>query len=163
GGGRLHAHELLGRLGAVSQGQLGLGVEVGRLLHHLQQLARGDVAQDLAGPAGVAHVALDEAGVGPADLGAHLGADEVDDLVHVEALVGLAPAEDGDVDHQCSLFQYTPTVVCAATSRNGLTPLTPSQGYLAYGGSRSPSSRSGKRGMKNSLVSVVNSTRPGLP
>ena len=36
GGGRLHAHELVGRLRAVAQRQLGLGVEIAGLLHHLQ-------------------------------------------------------------------------------------------------------------------------------
>ncbi len=29
--------------------------------------------------------------------------------------------------------QYTPTVVASASSWNGRTPLTPSQGYLMYG------------------------------
>src|SRR5689334_22780534 len=59
--------------------------------------------------------------------------------------------------------QYTPTVVVAANPRNGRTPLIPSHGYFSYGGSRSPSSRSRKRGMKNSLVSVVNMARPVWP
>ena len=60
-------------------------------------------------------------------------------------------------------FQYTPTVVVAASSWNGRTPLTPSHGYFALGGSRSPSSRSANRGTKNSFVNVVNSTRPVWP
>src|SRR5688572_7104178 len=59
--------------------------------------------------------------------------------------------------------QYTPTVVVAANSWNGLTPLTPSQGYGSQGGSRSPSSLSRNPGTKNSRVSVVNRTRPVLP
>src|SRR5262249_49205952 len=59
--------------------------------------------------------------------------------------------------------QYTPTVVCAATPRHGRTPLTPSHGYFSLGGSRSPSSRSAKRGTKNSFVSVVSNTRPVPP
>ena len=57
----------------------------------------------------------------------------------------------------------TPTVVAAAIARNGFTPLTPSQGYFSDGGSRSPSSRSWKRGMKSSFVSVVSMTRPVWP
>ena len=68
-----------------------------------EQLLDGDLAQHVAGPLGVAHVALDQAAVGPADLGEHLAGGEVDDLVDLEALVRLAPAEDGDVDHECSL------------------------------------------------------------
>src|SRR6266852_6883742 len=46
----------------------------------------------------------------------------------------------------CRLTQYTPTVVAAAIARYGFTPLTPSHGYFSEGGSRSPSSRSWKRG-----------------
>src|SRR5262245_66666662 len=42
--------------------------------------------------------------------------------------------------------QYTPTVVVDAKPRYGRTPLTPSHGYLSYGSSRSPSSRSRKPG-----------------
>src|SRR5438128_10458422 len=61
------------------------------------------------------------------------------------------------------LHQYTPTTVVAAKPRYGLTPLTPSHGYLALGFSRSPSSRSWKRGMKSSLVNVVSITRPVCP
>jgi putative acetyltransferase len=59
--------------------------------------------------------------------------------------------------------QYTPTVVVAANPRNGRTPLTPSQEKRSVSGSRSPSSRSRKPGMKNSFVSVVNFTRPAWP
>jgi tannase/feruloyl esterase len=59
--------------------------------------------------------------------------------------------------------QYTPTVVVAAKPRNGRTPLTPSQANRPAAGSRSPSSRSRKPGMKNSFVSVVSLTRPVAP
>ena len=54
---------------------------------------------DVAGPLGVAHVALDNAAVGPADLGQHFAGGEMDDLVDFQALVGFAPTEDGDVQH----------------------------------------------------------------
>ena len=40
------------------------------------------------------------AAVGPADLGEHLAGGEVDDLVDLQALVRLAPAQDGNVDHR---------------------------------------------------------------
>lgn len=59
--------------------------------------------------------------------------------------------------------QYTPTVVVAAISWNGRTPLTPCHGYFADGASRSPSSRSANRGTKNSFVRVVRRTRPVPP
>src|SRR5262249_33161417 len=48
---------------------------------------------------GVAHVALNQAAVGPADLGEHLAGGEVDDLIDVQTLVRLAPTQDGDVYH----------------------------------------------------------------
>ena len=54
GGRRLHAGELVGRLRAVAQRQLGLGVEFAGLLHHLQQVGDGDLAQHVAGALGVA-------------------------------------------------------------------------------------------------------------
>ncbi len=79
--GRLHARELVGRLRAVAQRQLGLRVEVAGLLHHLDQLLDGNLPQDVAGALGVAHVALDQAAVGLADLGHGLAGGEVDDLV----------------------------------------------------------------------------------
>jgi hypothetical protein len=59
------------------------------------------------------------------------------DLVLLEALVGRAPAQDGDVQHVNVSFgfrklarmpQYTPTTVPPATLRKGRTPLIPSQG-----------------------------------
>ena len=103
GGRRLHAHELIGRLRAVAQRQLGLGVQVGRLLHHVEQVLDGDLAQHVAGPLGEAHVALDQAAVGPADLGQHFAGVEVDDLVEVQALVGLAPTGHGNVQHGVGL------------------------------------------------------------
>src|SRR5262249_37306979 len=99
GGRRLHAHELVGGLGAVAQGQFGVDVEVGGLLDPGEDLLDGQLSQGVAGPPGQAHVLGDQRGVGPADLGQHLPAVEVDDLVDLDALVGLAPAEDGDVQH----------------------------------------------------------------
>jgi len=99
GGGRLHPGELVGRLGPVAQRQLGLGVQLAGLLHHLEQVADGDLAENVAGPLGVAHVALDQGRVGPPDLSQHLAGGEVDDLVRLQALVRLAPTEHGDADH----------------------------------------------------------------
>ncbi len=56
--------------------------------------------------------------------------------------------------------QYTPSTIGTAKPENGRTSAAPSQGYLSHGGRRMASSRSRKRGMKNSLVSVVRRTRP---
>src|SRR4029079_7789050 len=79
--------------------------------------------------------------------------------VLLEARIGLPPTKNWKIQHD----QYTPTVVDAASLRNGRTPLTPSHGYFSYGGSRSPSSRSRNPGTKVSFVSVVSRTRPVLP
>jgi hypothetical protein len=99
GGGRLHAHKLIGGLRAVAQRQLGLGIQFARLLHHFEQAGKGNLAQDFAGPLGLAHVALDQAAIGPAHLGQHLAGGKVHDLVNVQALVWFTPAQHGDVDH----------------------------------------------------------------
>ena len=210
GRGRLHARELVGRLRAVAERQLGLGVEFAGLLHHLQQVRDRDLAQHVAGPLGVAHVALDQPAVGPADLGQHLAGGEVDDLVGLEALVRLAPAQDGDVDHGESPSECGCGISIANADRNrrslqfrNLRRLaTRAQGRRRQSdwpfqferrsihpdrrrrrdlverphaadavprvlrrtaASRSPSSRSAKRGTKNSFVSVVSSTRPVWP
>ena len=81
-------------------GSVGLGVQLAGLLDHLEQVRDRDLAQHVAGPLGVPHVALDQAAVGPADLGDRLAGGEVNDLVDFQRLVRLAPAEDGDF--QCS-------------------------------------------------------------
>src|SRR5690606_31253093 len=96
--------------------------------------------------------------IGPSDLRHWLAGGEVDDGVHLQAFIRLAPAQNRQLDHQ-----YTPTVVVAAKPRYGRTPLTPSHGYCSQGGSRSPSSRSRNPGMKSSFVSVVSLTRPVSP
>ena len=80
-------------------GSSAFGVELAGLLHACEQVVDRDLAQHVARGLRVAHVALDQAAVGPADLGQHLAGREVDDLVHFQALVRLAPAEDGNVDH----------------------------------------------------------------
>src|SRR5205807_170015 len=50
-------------------------------------------------PPGMAHIALDQAAIGPADLGERLAGCEMDDLVDVHALVWLAPTHYGDMNH----------------------------------------------------------------
>ena len=137
----------------------------------LDELVDGDLAQHLARALGFAHVALDQSGVGAADPGERLAGREVDDLVGSRLVYG-SPQRRTESHSRCpsrskrmasSHDLSTPTVVVAANSWNGRTPLTPSQGYFSYGASRSPSSRSRKPGMKNSFVSVVSITRPVWP
>jgi hypothetical protein len=55
--------------------------------------------QHIAGALGEAHVALDKPAISAADLSGHLAGVEVHDLVEVEALVRLAPAGNGNVEH----------------------------------------------------------------
>jgi hypothetical protein len=100
GGRRLHAREVVGRLRAVAQRQVGLGVQFARLLHDAEQVLDGDVAEHVTGPAREAHVALDEPAIGPADLGEHFTGVEMDDLVEVETVVRFAPAGNRDVQHE---------------------------------------------------------------
>ena len=99
GRGRLHADKLIGRLRAVAERQLRLRVQIGRFLNHLKQIGDGKAAQQFAGAVRMAHVALDESRIGAADLGQRFAAGEVDHLVHVQALVRLAPTKNGDVNH----------------------------------------------------------------
>ncbi len=152
-------------------------IEICCRCEHGDELARGNAAQGVAGLLGLAHVALDDAATGLANFGNWLAGGEMIDVCHLERLVRLAPTDDGKFQHgDLSLsfsrlmitvgidpVQYTPTVVASAKRRNGRVPLMPSQGNSSQGGSRSPSSRSKKPGMKNSLVSVVSFARPVSP
>lgn len=72
-------------------------------------------------------------------------------------LAGRMPALRKEVD------QYTPSTMFFSIAPNGRTSPTPSQAYGGRGARRMASSRSRKRGMKNSLVRVVSSTRPNSP
>ena len=53
--------------------------------------------------------------------------------------------------------------IVVANREYGRTFAIPSHGYGSHGGVRIASSRSAKRGMKNSLVSVVSRTLPHSP
>src|SRR5262249_7147592 len=153
---RLRADELAGRLPAVAHRQRAGGVEPARVGDARDQLVDGHAAKHLARARRLAHVTMHESRIRATDLGDRLARREMDDRVDVDAVVRLAPAENRD-------SQYTPTRVVDANPWKGRTPLTPSHGYAVQGGSRSPSSRSRKPGMKNSLVSVVRRTRPVRP
>ena len=99
GGRRLVVDEVLRALRAAAERQIRVQVEVGGLDHHGDQFARRDLAQDVAGALGAAHVALDQAGVRLVQRGQLLAGLEVDDRRLLERLVGLAPTDGGDVDH----------------------------------------------------------------
>src|SRR5215213_7684911 len=101
----------------------------------------------------------------------------VRDARDVEALVLIAVAQNWDVEHgwlrqsfnkitgfaRLTRYQYTPSTTALWKREKGRTLRTPSHGYSSQGGSRSASSRSRKRGMKNSFVRVVKRTRPVWP
>ena len=84
---------------AVAQRQRGVQIQLAGLLHPLDQFVAGNFAQRVAGLAGLAHVALQQAAVGLADLGDRLAGDEVHDLVDFQRLVRLAPAQNRNVEH----------------------------------------------------------------
>ena len=99
GGGGLLAGEVRGRLLAVTHRERGVFVKCARLLHHLDQLANRHLPEHVASAVRLLHVLGQQAGVGLADLRERFAGDEVDDLVKLEALVRLAPAENGNLDH----------------------------------------------------------------
>src|SRR5262249_13810820 len=115
----------------------------------------GYFAQHLAGALGMTHVAFDESGVGPAHLGKHLARGKVDDLVHVETLVGFAPAQHGDVYHRCFLLllgfaerrvrpRYNDSPTSTSTQVQNSSPMSSSTAKSRWGlggGIASPPSR----------------------
>src|SRR6185436_14862815 len=135
-----------------------LGEMARRGLRERDQLAHRPLAQRRAQLRLVEQVTPDQARVRLADLDERLARALVERARHVDALVGPSLAQDRDVQHQ-----YTPSTTVDWKRENGRTLRTPSHGNCSVGGSRSHSSRSRKRGMKNSLVSVVRRVRPVLP
>ncbi len=102
-------------------------------------------------------IAGDQAGVGLADLGHRLAAGHVVEPRHRQAAVRHPGAPHGQVP---ATHQYTPTTTELSSAPSRRTLRTPSQGSSAAGAARSASSRSRKRGMKNSRVKVVSITLP---
>src|SRR6185295_5336401 len=103
-------------------------------------------------------IAADETRVGLADPRHALAGRHVPQLHALQAAVGLPRADERQVQHQ-----YTPTATVSFRLARSPRSRTPSHGYSAHGAERTPSSRSAKRGMKNSRVSVVSRTRPRSP
>src|SRR5262249_4279660 len=106
-------------LRAVAQGQLRLDVQLAGLLHHLEQVGDGDLAEDVAGAAGVAHVAADGGAVGPGDPGGGLAGGGGGGLFGLPSFVGVAPAQDGGVGHGCFRLVRGSVAVAALGSDAG--------------------------------------------
>ena len=84
---------------AVAQGKRGVFVKLARFLHDGHKLTDGDLAKHVAGALRFLHVPGQQTGVGLAHLRERFTGNKVDHLVEFEALVRLAPAEDGNLDH----------------------------------------------------------------
>src|SRR5579875_1637972 len=76
-----------------------MSIQIGRLFDHRQQVGNRDLAEDMASTLGMTHVALDESGVSPADLGQRLAGGKMDYLIHVQAFVRLTPTKNRNVQH----------------------------------------------------------------
>ena len=83
------------RLRAVAERQFGVDEQIRRPLDARDQFGGGNVAQHVARPIAVPHVAADDAGARLAHLRHRLAGEEVHDPIGLEALVRLAPAEGG--------------------------------------------------------------------
>ena len=97
---RLRPRELLGRLRSVAHRERGVHVELAGGADARDQIVDRDLAQGLARALRLAHVAPDQAAVRAADARDRLSRREVHDVVHFEARVRLAPAEDRYLKHQ---------------------------------------------------------------
>ena len=97
---RLRVHEVVRGLGTIAHGERAVHVQLARPARARNQFVDGDIPKHGAGPSGMPHVALQHAGVGPADAGDRLACGEVHHLVHVHAGVRLAATEDGKIEHR---------------------------------------------------------------
>ena len=93
-------------------GSVAFEIQLAGLLDPLDQLVAGNLAQHVARPLRLAHVALQQAAVGLADLGDRLAGDEVHDLVDFQRVVRLAPAQDRECSARRDLR------VCSWLGRN---------------------------------------------
>ena len=100
GGRRLVPHELVGSLATIPGRKLGGHEQIRRLRHPVDQLPNRDLPEGVPGPLPFSHVAGDHPADGLADFRQRLPGDEVDNLVHFQALVGLAPTKNGKMDHR---------------------------------------------------------------
>jgi hypothetical protein len=92
GGRRLLSNELLRVLWLIAEWELGIHEQLAGFLNHSQKVSGWDRPKCISSSLGFPHVTRDHASVRLAHLGDLFTAVEVDDLLDVEALVGLAPA-----------------------------------------------------------------------
>ena len=92
-------NERVRRLRAVPHWQFGRRVQLTRLAGAGDQLVDRDLAEDVPRPLRAAHVALDHAAIGAADLRDRLAGLEVDHIVHVHAGVRLTPSKHRKLQH----------------------------------------------------------------
>ena len=102
GGRRLVPHEIVGRLASITGRELGRHEQIGCLRGPADQFLDRDLPKHVPGPVCFSHVPGDHPADGLADFRQRLPGDEVDHLVHLQALVGLAPAQDGKMNQRTS-------------------------------------------------------------
>jgi len=96
----LRVDELVGRLRAVADRQRRIQVEIAGTARAIDQVVDRQAAQHVSGALGVAGVALDQSTVGAADARDRLAGRKMHDRVDVHARVGLAPADDRNIQHR---------------------------------------------------------------
>src|SRR2546429_4458769 len=102
---------------AVTHGKRGVFVKLARFLHDGHELRDGDLAKHVAGALRFLHVPGQQTGVRLAHLRERFTGDKVDHLVEFETLIRLAPAEDGNLDHNVSRMLSTDSIrLCLAMS-----------------------------------------------
>jgi hypothetical protein len=90
---RLRADEIVRRLRAVAHRQRAVGVELAGGAGARDQFVDWNLAQHVARPLRLPHVAVHEPGIGAADFGDRFAGREVHDRINVDAGVRLAPSE----------------------------------------------------------------------
>ena len=98
-GGGLLPREIVRGLFAIAQRQGGIEIQVARLLRHLNEVWNGNFPQRVASALGFLHILGEQTGIGLADLGELFTRTEMDDLIHFQAFVRLAPTENRYLDH----------------------------------------------------------------
>ena len=93
------AGEFVGRLLAVAHGKRVVQIQIGRFLHQANQFRNWNLGKNLARARREPHVTAEQAGVGLADSGQRLAGDEMHDGILIEAGVRLAPAQNGQIQH----------------------------------------------------------------
>jgi hypothetical protein len=103
----LLAHELVGGLATIAEWKFSAGVQLAGACHSSEQIIDMYGPKYLAGSRRVPLIALYQSWVGAAYLRDWLTSREVNDLVNLNAVVRLAPAEHRNFDHQSFLRPST--------------------------------------------------------